>query len=90
MYYTINRTTECDGARTNPAGPHNIQCAPTPDAAHARLPRSPDSFTDSLTPHMHAHHRTHPPARARASSRAPRVVGVPLRRQALAANLLEW
>ena len=42
-------TTECHGTRANP-GPHNIQCAPTPDGAHARLPRSPDSFTDSLTP----------------------------------------
>eukprot|EP01043_Picozoa_sp_COSAG02_P043843 COSAG02_NODE_3855_length_6141_cov_16.381000_5_plen_127_part_00 len=34
--------------RANP-GPHNIQCAPAPDGAHARQLRTHESFTDSLT-----------------------------------------
>eukprot|EP01043_Picozoa_sp_COSAG02_P043729 COSAG02_NODE_3837_length_6168_cov_16.481134_6_plen_180_part_00 len=56
-------TTECHGTRANP-GPHNIQCAPTPDAAHARQLRTHESFTDSLTPQHRARSRHVPPARA--------------------------
>ena len=38
----------------------SLRCAPTPEAADARLPRSPESFTDSLTPHSAIHSQTGP------------------------------